>query len=94
MALIWSTLKSTDTGEHNSLDDRLNKQQVSSTSQHDLFIMNPNKCNVAKLGDPSITSEAEGREFAKFSRSVEQFIHETPEQCLVTKCFFTLFQVD
>ena len=42
--------------------------------------MNPNKCNVAKLGDPSITTEAEGREFAKFSRSEEQFIHETPEQ--------------
>ena len=70
----------TRVGEHNSLDERLKKQRVSSTSLHDLFITNPNKCNVAKLGDPSTTSEAEGQEFAKFSRSVEQCIQAVKGQ--------------
>ena len=37
--------------------------------------------------------EAEGREFAKFLRSLEQFIQTvqgTAEQFLVTECFFNL----
>ena len=42
--------------------------------------MNPNKCNDAKLGDPSTTSEAEGQEFAKLLRSVEQFIQTVKGQ--------------
>ena len=33
--------------------------------------------------------EAEGREFAKFLRSLEQFIQT--EQFFVTECFFNLF---
>ena len=33
--------------------------------------------------------EAEGQEFAKFLRSLEQFIQT--EQFLVTECFFNLF---
>ena len=40
-------------GERNSSDEKLNKQWVMSTSQYVLFIMNPNKLNVAKLGDTS-----------------------------------------
>ena len=37
--------------------------------------------------------EAEGREFAKFLRSLEQFIsnRERSEQFLVKECFFKLF---
>ena len=37
--------------------------------------------------------EAEGREFAKILRSLEQFIQnsERSEQFLVTECFFNLF---
>ena len=39
--------------------------------------------------------EAEGREFAKFLRSLEQLIQavkaERSEQYLVTECFFNLF---
>ena len=37
--------------------------------------------------------ETEGREFAKFLRSIEQFIQtvERSEQFLVTECFFNLF---
>jgi hypothetical protein len=40
--------------------------------------------------------EAEGQEFAKFLRSLEQFIQtvhcsERSEQFLVTECFFNLF---
>ena len=37
--------------------------------------------------------EAEGREFSKFLRSLEQFIlnSEWSEQFLVTECFFNLF---
>ena len=37
--------------------------------------------------------ETEGREFAKFLRSLEQFIQtgERSEQFLVTECFFNLF---
>jgi hypothetical protein len=36
--------------------------------------------------------EAEGKEFAKFFRSLKQFINsETSEQFLATECFFKLF---
>ena len=37
--------------------------------------------------------EAEGQEFAKIQRSLEQFIEtaKRSEQFLVTKCFFNLF---
>jgi hypothetical protein len=36
-----------------SSDEKLNKQQVMSTSELVLFIANPNKVNVVKLGDTS-----------------------------------------
>ena len=34
--------------------------------------------------------KAEGREFAKFLRSLEQFIQTVKEQFLVSECFFNL----
>ena len=35
--------------------------------------------------------QAEGREFAKILRSLEQFIQTKSEQFLVTECFLNLF---
>ena len=55
LTVLLLQLISTRGGEHNSSEEKLNKQRVSSTSQHDLFTMNPNKRNVAKLRDPSIS---------------------------------------
>ena len=37
--------------EHNSLDEKLNKERVLSTLQHNLFIENPNKRNDAKRSE-------------------------------------------
>ena len=50
--LPW--LMSTRGGGRNSSDGKLNKQRVTSTLQYVLFIMNPNKVNVAKLGHTSV----------------------------------------
>jgi hypothetical protein len=49
-------------------------------------------CDQEKL----LNFKAEGREFAKFLRSLEQFIQtvqcsERSEQFLLTECFFNLF---
>ena len=44
-------LISTRGWEHNSLDEKLSKERVLSTLQHNLFIANPNKRNDAKRSE-------------------------------------------
>ena len=47
--------------------------------------------NCSSYREKLLKFEAEGREFAKILRSLEQCIQTVSEQFLVTECFFNLF---
>ena len=55
--MLLIQLVSTQGGRHNSSDEKPNKHQVTSNLQQDLFLANPNKLNIAKLGDTRVSAK-------------------------------------